>query len=129
MADLFLDTLPYTAHTTGSDALWAGLPLLTCLGSTFPGRVAASLLHAVGIPELITETLEDYENLALRLAQQPALLQSFKTKLANNRDACPLFDTKRFARHIEAAYVSMWERHLREPTRAGFAVPLVTSES
>src|ERR1700687_5238772 len=92
-ADLFLDTLPYNAHTTASDALWAGLPLLTCAGTTFAGRVAASLLHAAGVPELITRSLEEYEALALKLATEPSLLQSIRCKLANNRLACPLFDT------------------------------------
>jgi predicted O-linked N-acetylglucosamine transferase (SPINDLY family) len=95
-ADLFLDTLPYNAHTTASDALWAGLPVVTCLGETFAGRVAASLLKAVGLPELITTSLEDYEALALKLAREPLLLASIKAKLARNRDTCPLFDTARF---------------------------------
>ena len=80
-ADLFLDTLPYNAHTTANDALWAGLPVLTCLGESFAGRVAASLLNAVGLPELITRSLEEYEALALRLAQDPVLLASLKAKL------------------------------------------------
>jgi len=110
-ADLFLDTLPYTAHTTASDALWAGLPVLTCLGETFAGRVAGSLLQAVGLPELITTSLEDYEALALRLAREPALLASIKAKLARNRETYPLFDTARFTRHIEAAYTTMWQRY------------------
>jgi protein O-GlcNAc transferase len=123
LADLFVDTLPYNAHTTASDALWAGLPLLTCIGSTFPGRVGASLLHAIGMPELITQSLEEYERLALRLAQEPALLRSFKIRLAENRDRCPLFDTKQFARHIEAAYLTMWERHRSGEPPVGFAVP------
>jgi protein O-GlcNAc transferase len=123
LADLFLDTLPYNAHTTASDALWAGLPLLTCNGSTFPGRVGASLLHAVGMPELITQSLDEYERLALRLAQEPALLRSFKIRLVENRDRCPLFDTQRFARHIEAAYLTMWERHQSGEPPVGFAVP------
>jgi protein O-GlcNAc transferase len=123
LADLFLDTLPYNAHTTASDALWVGLPVLTCIGSTFPGRVGASLLHAVGMQELITESLEQYETLALRLAQEPALLELVKAKLAQHRDRCVLFDTKRFARHIEAAYLTMWERHQRGEAPIGFAVP------
>jgi predicted O-linked N-acetylglucosamine transferase (SPINDLY family) len=109
LADLFLDTLPYNAHTTASDALWAGVPMLTCLGPTFAGRVGASLLHAVGLPELVTESLEEYEALALRLAQQPALLASLRAKLANNRTTCALFNTQRFTRHIEAAFTTMWE--------------------
>jgi predicted O-linked N-acetylglucosamine transferase (SPINDLY family) len=129
LADLFLDTFPYNAHTTASDALWAGLPLLTCIGSTFPGRVAASLLHAVGMPELITESLEEYEQLALRLAQETPLLQSFKRRLLENRDRCSLFDTKRFARHIEAAYLTMWERHQRGEAPIGFTVPRLSGPS
>jgi protein O-GlcNAc transferase len=122
LANLFLDTLPYNAHTTASDALWAGLPVLTCLGSTFAGRVAASLLQAAGLGELITKSLDDYEALALKLAHEPALLASLKAKLVGNRGTCPLFDTERFTRHIEAAYVGMWQaqRHGRPP--ASFAV-------
>ena len=112
-ADLFLDTLPYNAHTTASDALWAGVPVLTCLGETFAGRVAASLLKAIGLPELITTSLADYEELALKLAREPSFLAAIKAKLARNRDTHPLFDTARFTRHIEAAYVTMWERHRR----------------
>src|SRR5205823_14232747 len=84
-ADLFLDTLPYTAHTTASDALWAGLPVLTCLGETFAGRVAASQLKAVGLPDLIATSLEDYEALALKLAREPEFLALVKGKLARNR--------------------------------------------
>jgi predicted O-linked N-acetylglucosamine transferase (SPINDLY family) len=110
-ADLFLDTLPYNAHTTASDALWAGVPVLTCLGETFAGRVAASLLKAIGLPELITTSLADYEELALKLAREPSFLAAIKAKLARNRDTHPLFDTARFTRHIEAAYTTMWQRY------------------
>src|SRR6185369_8977325 len=92
LADLFLDTLPYNAHTTASDALWAGLPLITCMGSTFAGRVAASLSHATGMPELVTHNLADYEALALRLATEPATLESLREKLVRNRATCALFD-------------------------------------
>jgi protein O-GlcNAc transferase len=109
-ADLFVDTLPYNAHTTASDALWAGLPVVTCLGSTFAGRVAGSLLKAVGLPELITTSLEDYEALALAIAHDPSSLAALKEKLARNRATYPLFDTKRFTRRIESAYTAMWER-------------------
>ena len=126
-ADLFLDTLPYNAHTTASDALWAGLPVLTCLGETFAGRVAASLLQAVGLPELITTSLEDYEALALKLTREPSLLQSIKAKLARNRDTCALFDTAGFTRHIEAAYTTMWERHQKGEPPRGFAVDPIDS--
>jgi predicted O-linked N-acetylglucosamine transferase (SPINDLY family) len=122
LADVFLDTLPYNAHTTASDALWAGVPVVTCLGSTFPGRVAASLLHAVGMPDLITQSLEEYESLVRRLARDPALLAAIKAKLARNRDSCRLFDTARFTRHIEAAYDAMWERYRRGEPPESFSV-------
>jgi protein O-GlcNAc transferase len=121
-ADLFLDTLPYNAHTTASDALWAGLPVLTCLGETFAGRVAASLLNAVGLSELITASLGDYEALALKLAREPSLLASIKAKLAQNRSTHPLFDTARFTRHIEAAYATMWQRYQNGSAPQAFAV-------
>jgi predicted O-linked N-acetylglucosamine transferase (SPINDLY family) len=111
LADLFLDTLPYNAHTTASDALWAGLPVLTCLGETFPGRVAASLLNAVGLPELIARTLDDYEACALELATNPGKLLRLRQKLAANRSTTPLFDSTLFTKHIETAYVAMWTRH------------------
>lgn len=107
LADLFLDTLPYNAHTTASDALWAGLPVITCAGDTFASRVAGSLLHAIGLPELVTHTLADYENLALHLARNPAELSAVRDKLARNRLTTPLFDTDRYTRNIEAAYMHM----------------------
>ena len=122
LADLFLDTLPCNAHTTASDALWAGLPVLTCLGEAFAGRVAASLLHAVGVPELIAGNLEDYEALALKLARDPALLAEIKAKLARNRATCPLFDTDRFSRHVEAAYTTMWQTWQRGELANSFSV-------
>jgi protein O-GlcNAc transferase len=122
LADLFLDTLPYNAHTTASDALWAGLPVLTCAGTTFAGRVAGSLLHAVELPELVTNTLEDYEVLALRLATDESLLRKLKEKLARNRLSAPLFNAGRFRRHIEAAYTTMWEIHQRGEEPRTFAV-------
>jgi len=128
LADLFLDTLPYNAHTTASDALWAGLPVLTCLGTTFPGRVAASLLNSVGLPELITHSLDEYESLALQLARNPERLAGLKAKLARNRGTYPLFDTDRFRRHIESAYTTMWERYQRgEPPRS-FAVEAIDGD-
>jgi len=108
-ADLFLDSLPYNAHTTASDALWAGLPLLTCRGTTFPGRVAASLLGAIGMPELVTDCMEDYEALAIRLARNVDELNNLKQKLARNRLTTPLFDTDLFRRNIELAYTAIWE--------------------
>jgi predicted O-linked N-acetylglucosamine transferase (SPINDLY family) len=122
LADLFLDTLPYNAHTTASDALWAGLPVLTCPGSTFAGRVGASLLHAVGLPELTTASLEEYEALALRLAREPEVLASLRAKLASNRLSCALFDTHRFTRHIEGAFTTMWDIQQRGEAPRSFAV-------
>ena len=110
LADLFLDTLPYGAHTTASDALWAGLPVLTCTGTTFAGRVATSLLHAIGMPELIAADLALYEAKARALAGNPTELAALREKLARNRLTHPLFDTARFARNLEAAYVSIWEQ-------------------
>jgi predicted O-linked N-acetylglucosamine transferase (SPINDLY family) len=111
LADLFLDTMPYNAHTTACDALWAGLPLLTCRGNTFPARVAARLKGSIGHAELVTGSLEEYEALARDLAGDPRRLAELKAKLARNRDTAPLFDSARFTRHLEAAYVGMWERH------------------
>jgi protein O-GlcNAc transferase len=110
-ADLFLDTLPYNAHTTASDALWAGVPIVTRLGAAFAGRVAASLLQAVGLPELVTDTAEAYAALAVDLARNPARLLDIKRKLAEQRAAAPLFDAGLFARNIEAAYTRMMARH------------------
>lgn len=121
-ADLFLDTLPYNAHTTASDALWAGVPVLSCLGATFAGRVAASLLKAIGLDELITHSLQDYEALARRLAGEELYLAALKERLARNRVAYPLFDTERSARHIEAAYVTMWQRYQKGERPQPFAV-------
>jgi predicted O-linked N-acetylglucosamine transferase (SPINDLY family) len=111
LADLFLDTLPYNAHTTASDALWVGVPVVTCVGGTFPGRVAASLLDAIGLPELTTTTTEAYEALAIELATQPEKLAALRHKLAANRLTTPLFDTRLSTRHLEAAYTAMVERH------------------
>jgi predicted O-linked N-acetylglucosamine transferase (SPINDLY family) len=111
LADLFLDTLPCNAHTTASDALWAGLPVLTQAGESFAARVAASLLNAVGLPELITETQEQYESLAIELAHDPARLSALKEKLQKNRLTAPLFDTDLYTRNLEAAYSAMYERY------------------
>jgi protein O-GlcNAc transferase len=107
-ADLVLDTLPYNGHGTTTHALWAGVPVLTCLGPTFAGRVAASVLRAVGLPELVADSLSDYEALALKIAEDPALCASLKAKLATHRMCGPLFDTARFTRNIESAYTTMW---------------------
>ena len=111
VADLFLDALPYNAHTTASDALWAGLPVLTCMGKSFASRVAASLLNAIELPELITTTQEQYEAKAIELATNPEKLKAIKYKLERNRFTTALFDTPRFTKHIQAAYKQMYERY------------------
>jgi predicted O-linked N-acetylglucosamine transferase (SPINDLY family) len=111
VADLFLDTLPYNAHTTASDALWAGLPVLTCMGESYASRVAASLLKSIGLPELITTDQVSYESLAIELATDPVKLRIIRDKLAANRLTTPLFDTPLFTRHIEEAYREMYERY------------------
>ena len=110
LADLFIDTLPYNAHTTASDALWAGLPLVTCTGRAFDGRVATSLLRAVGLGELITATLEDYETLALALARDPARLAAIRARLAENISSSALFDIAGFCTAIETLYQRMVDR-------------------
>ena len=107
-ADLFVDTA-YNGHVTTADALWAGLPVLTCAGRSFAGRVAGSLLHAVGLPELVTHSLDQYEAMALKLAGDGRLLEALRARLEKNKRSAPLFDTDRFRRHIESAYVTMWE--------------------
>ena len=111
VADLFLDTIPCNAHTTASDALWAGLPLLTCKGQSFTSRVAASLLKAAGLPELVTRTLEEYERTAIKLATHPAKLSAIRQKLEADRTTVPLFDSPRYTQHLESAYKAMYERH------------------
>lgn len=111
LADLFLDTLPCNAHTTCSDALWAGLPVLTLIGQSFASRVAASLLNAVNLPELITTTQEEYKNLAIELATNPEKLKEIKLELEKNRLTTPLFNTKIFTNHIESAYEAMYNRY------------------
>ena len=110
-ADLFLDAWYCNAHTTASDALWVGLPLVTKIGNTFAGRVAASLLTAMDLPELITDTPRAYETLAYELATNPVKLQSLRDKLAHHRQTAPLFDTPRFARNLEKLYERMWDRY------------------
>jgi predicted O-linked N-acetylglucosamine transferase (SPINDLY family) len=116
LADLFLDTLPYNAHTTASDALWTGLPILTRTGETFAGRVAASLLRAMALPEsdliqLIATTESDYEQRAVALAHSPARLQSLRRRLQQSRLTAPLFDTPAFTLHLEAAYTAIYDRY------------------
>ncbi|HWY84900.1 MAG TPA: tetratricopeptide repeat protein [Roseiarcus sp.] len=109
LADLFLDTLPFNAHTTPSDALWAGLPIVTCPGTTFASRVAGSLLHAIGMPDLVVGSLQDYETLALRIARDRDLRAALRARLERNRRTSALFDSARLARNIETAYRRMWE--------------------
>jgi protein O-GlcNAc transferase len=122
LADLFLDTLPYNAHATALDALWVGLPVLTCMGERFAGRVAASLLHAVGLPELVTDSLGGYEARARELAGDPAALDAIKARLQRNRTTHSLFDTARSTRNLEKAFLTMWERRQRRLPPQGFAV-------
>ena len=122
LANLFLDSQPYNAHTTASDALWAGVPLLTCRGTAFAGRVAASLLHAVGLPELVAENAETYQRQAVQLAGDPFLLGQYRARLADSRLSCPLFDTARFTRHLEDAYRTMWQIHRDGGKPRGFSV-------
>jgi len=114
LIDLFLDTSPYNAGTTASDALWAGLPVLTCIGESFAARVAASILSAIEVPELITTTKAEYEATAIELATNPIKLKAIRTKIENNRLTTALFDTPRFSKYIEAAYVEMHARHLAD---------------
>jgi protein O-GlcNAc transferase len=116
LCDVFLDTLPYNAHATAIDALWAGVPLLTRLGRSFAGRVAASLLAAIGLPELVTTSVQQYEDLAVELSTNPARLAEIRQRLASNRLSTPLFDSRSFVRHLETAYTRIYERH-----RAGLA--------
>jgi protein O-GlcNAc transferase len=126
LADLFLDTLPFNAHVTATDALWAGLPVLTCRGDAFASRVAASVLLAAGLPELVTPNLADYEAKALMLATSRDALGRLCGKLAEQRRTCALFDTARFRRHLEAAYTTMWERARRRDPARSFAVEPLT---
>jgi protein O-GlcNAc transferase len=124
VADLFLDTLPYNAHTTASDALWAGVPVLTCAGKTFAGRVAGSMLRAVGLSDLVTTSLDAYKASALRLARHPDLLKGLRARLAENRHIYPLFNTPRYVRNLEAAFRRMHEMRNREQSPAPFELPL-----
>jgi protein O-GlcNAc transferase len=121
-ADLFLDTLPCNAHTTASDALWAGLPVVTCCGDTFAGRVAGSLLMAIDMPELVTKSLEEYEQAALALARSPQRLIALRQKLQHNRDASALFDLPKLTGNIEAAYARMWQTWLAGQASAAFSI-------
>jgi protein O-GlcNAc transferase len=121
-ADLFLDTVPCNAHTTASDALWAGLPVLTCAGATFAGRVAASAVTAAGVPELIAPSLAAYEQFALDLALTPARLRDLRERLERNRATEPLFDMATYVRNLETAYARMWERWRAGEPPAAFTI-------
>jgi protein O-GlcNAc transferase len=122
LADLFLDTLPFNAHATASEALWVGLPVLTCRGGSFVGRVAASLLTAIGLPELIAADLEEYQTQALRLATTPALLEALRGRLHSNRTTHALFDTPRYTRHLEEAFSIMLDQRRRGESASGVRV-------
>ena len=122
LADLFLDTA-YNGHVTTTDALWAGLPVLTRAGGSFAGRVAGSLLHAVGLPELVTHGLGEYEAMALKLARDRRLLESLRARLERTKRSAPLFDADRFRRHIESAFTTMWEMRQRGEEPGAFSVP------
>jgi predicted O-linked N-acetylglucosamine transferase (SPINDLY family) len=122
VADLFLDTFPYNAHTLSSDALWGGCLVLTCSGRTFASRVAASLLHSVGLPELICRSLSDYESLALALARSPERLRRLRERLHAARPSAPVFDVKSFTRNLETAFVTMWESYRRGESPRPFSV-------
>ena len=110
-ADLFLDTLPYNAHTTTSDALWMGLPVLTCAGDTFASRVAGSLLKASNLEDLITYSLQNYESKALSLSNNPVELKRIKAQLTKFNTKLPLFDAAQFAKDLESQYQTMWKTH------------------
>ncbi len=127
LADLFLDTLPFNAGTTASDALWAGVPVVTCSGNAFAARMAGSLLRAVGLPELITHSLPEYEALALRLATDSSALGALRAKMRSGRERLPLFDTGRFRRHVESAYFTMCETSWRGDPPRSFAVEPVSN--
>jgi protein O-GlcNAc transferase len=128
LADLFLDTLPYNAHTTAADALWVGLPVVTCCGQSFAGRVAASLLQAIGAPDLVTDDPEAYERLALRIASDQSVRKELGERLRRNQLSHPLFNTDRYRRHIEAAYLHMWEVWQRGESPTSFGLEPVRYE-
>jgi predicted O-linked N-acetylglucosamine transferase (SPINDLY family) len=127
LADLFLDTRPYNAHSSASDALWAGIPVLTLPGDTFASRVGASLLSACGLAELIADSAQSYEAIALHLASDKAEYAALKAKLERNRTSSVLFDTARFTRHLEAAYATMYEHHQRGGEPRPFRVSRIHS--
>jgi protein O-GlcNAc transferase len=121
-ADLSLDTRIVSGHTTTSDSLWAGVPVITLQGSHFASRVSSSLLNAIGLPEMVTYNLDAYEKLAVRLASHADELAQIKEKLALNRERQPLFDTPLFVRHLEAAYQQMWRIFIKEGVPEQFEV-------
>ena len=121
LADLFLDTFPYGAHTTTNDALLIGLPVLTCAGETLVTRLAGSQLHAIGLPELVTADFSDYEALALRLAREPETLAEFRTRLAHNRHTYPLYDMARYTQDFEDGLEAIWRSFLTQQTRMSSA--------
>ena len=122
LADLFLDTAPCGSQWAAINALWTGVPVLTCKGLTFASRISESSLYAAGLPEFVTESLRDYEALALRLAKDTALLQSLRRRLADHNARVTLFDAERYRRQIEAAYLRMWEIYLSGEAPHSFAV-------
>ena len=123
LADLLLDTRPYNAHSSATDALWAGVPVLTHPSDIFAGRVGASLLQACGLDELIVDSAASYEATALRLARDDSAHAELKAKLRRTLQSCPLFDTAGFTRHLESAYSIMWESHQRGREPHAFSVP------
>src|SRR5262249_10915074 len=123
-ADLFLDTLPFNGGTTASDFLWMGVPVLTCAGRSFAARMAASLLHAVNLRELVTASLDDYERVARDFARNRERLAELRSRLAINRTRAPLFDTRRHCRKLEAAYGEIWSRYERGAVPAPSHLPV-----
>jgi predicted O-linked N-acetylglucosamine transferase (SPINDLY family) len=124
---VFLDTLPFNAQTTAVDALWAGLPVLTCLGESSFGRIAGSVLMALGMPELVAASLQEYEAQAVRIGLESGYAKSLKAKLEKNKVEAPLFDTARLTRHMERAYERMHERVQQGVEPQGFEVEVTTS--
>ena len=124
LADLFIDTFAFNAHTTTTEALWAGLPVITKAGKGFAARVAGSLLNAIGLPELITKTEQDYEALALELATHPNHLKQIKAKLDTNRLSKPLFNTKQYTNHLETAYKMAYDNYFNEQDGDNIFVPI-----
>lgn len=122
LADLYLDTVPYNAHSTACDALWAGVPVLTCAGRSFASRVAASVLAAAGLPELVTHSLDEYQQRALELARDPAALRALRARLAQNRAHAPLFDTASYTHYLEDAYRTMYGRYMQNLAPVSFRI-------